>query len=43
MKPEANEALTSIAQQVIQDFERISEATQEEKDQAIAKVHKELK
>lgn len=42
VKPEANEALTSIAQQVIQDFERISEATQEEKDQAIAKVHKEL-
>ena len=42
VKPEANEALTSIAQQVIQDFERISEDTQEEKDQAIAKVHKEL-
>lgn len=42
VKPEANEALASIAQQVIQDFERISEATQEEKDEAIAKVHKEL-
>ena len=42
MKPEANEALTSIAQRVIQDFDRITEATQEEKDEAIAKVHKEL-
>lgn len=42
VKPEANEALTSIAQRVIQDFDRITEATQEEKDEAIAKVHKEL-
>ncbi|WP_239682511.1 DUF1542 domain-containing protein [Staphylococcus warneri] len=42
VKPEANEALTSIAQRVIQDFDRIIEATQEEKDEAIAKVHKEL-
>ena len=42
VKPDANEALTSIAQQIIKDIEHVTEATQEEKNKAIDKVHKEL-